>query len=236
VKVFKPPARSPAFDDVAVILALCAYVPRTFGSGRLCSKSSAHFHIAFRLVDDGRSAAMRATPACQMHTEFHLDPTEADIREMKKALSSDKTFLKFTQEEKETLYSGIMGIKCVIELYDDVDELNEMTNRTRYARKLQSSLDRLISVLNEDVGRAHLLETMGKMRDALGLTSQGIVNEVAHLKITAARLLQGSKQARPRLLRKSTNLPITVGNHRVGGRARTISWANDQDAGSSPGG
>ena len=138
-----------------------------------------------------------------MHTEFYLEPTEADIREMKKALNSDETFLRFTDEEKTKLYSGMMNMKRVGELYDDVADSNETTKRTKYARKLQSSLERLIAVLNEKAGSAHLLQSMIKMRDTHGLTSQEVVDVVTGLEQTAVRLLQGSKQARPR----KTNLP-----------------------------
>jgi hypothetical protein len=132
-----------------------------------------------------------------------MEPTEADIRQMREVLDSDEIFLKFTEERKRELFEGVLRAKRLMELYDDVEEGNETTKRTRYALKLQSVLQRLIEVLNEDEGNAHLLQAMRKMRDAHGLTSPEIAGLVAHFEQTAGLFLQSSKQARPR----KTNLP-----------------------------
>jgi hypothetical protein len=138
-----------------------------------------------------------------MHTEFHMEPTEADIRQMREAFGFDDIFLEFTEERKGELFEGVLTIRRVMELSEDVEEAHETTKRTRYARKLQSVLERLIEVLNEEEGNPHLLQAMAKMRDAHGLTSSEIASLVAHLEQTARGLLQGSKRARPR----KTNRP-----------------------------
>jgi hypothetical protein len=139
-----------------------------------------------------------------MHKEFHMTPTEGDISEMKRALSSDETVAKFTEEQKEKLYSGMLTIKRMYELHEDFDEVTHSTKRMKYARRLQTSLERVIEVLNEKEGRAHFFQALAKMRDALGLTSPGIVEVATDFEITARRLLQASKQARPR---KATSPP-----------------------------
>jgi hypothetical protein len=114
-----------------------------------------------------------------MHTEFHMGPTEADIRQMREAFGSDEIFLEFTEERKRELFEGVLETKQVMELYDDVAEGNETTKRTRYALKLQSSLERLIEILNEDEGSAHLLQAMAKMRESRGLSSPEIAGLAA---------------------------------------------------------
>lgn len=141
-----------------------------------------------------------------MHTEFHLEPTEADIRQMSEAFGFDEIFLKFTEEKKKELFEGALKIKRLMEFSDDFEEGNETTKRTSYAMKLQSSLERLIEVLNEDEGNAHLLQAMAKMRDSRGLTSPEVVDLIAQFRQTAAALRKGSKQARPR----KRNLPAAA--------------------------
>jgi hypothetical protein len=132
-----------------------------------------------------------------------MEPTEADIHQMREAFGFDEIFLQFTEEKKRELFEGVLRIKRVMELYDDVEEGNGTTKRTRYALKLQSVLQRLIDVLNEEEGNAHLLQAIRKMRDLRGLTSPEIVGLVAQFQHTAGGLLQGSKLARPR----KANLP-----------------------------
>jgi hypothetical protein len=134
----------------------------------------------------------------KVHTEFYLKPTENDVHEMKKTLSSDKTYLRFTEEQKATLFARMLEIKRVMELYDDIEESTERTKRTRYARKLQSALDRLIVILDEQEGNAHLIQVMAETRDTLGLNSHEIVDMVTGFEQTAARLLQASKRVYPR--------------------------------------
>jgi hypothetical protein len=131
-----------------------------------------------------------------VHAESHLEPTEADIREMKEALDGDQLFLKIAEDQK--LFEGMLKIKCVMELYDDVAELSETTKRTAYAGKLQTRLEGVIEILNQDEGGAHLLQAMARMRDMRGLTSNGVVKRVADLQIDLRDLLRASKQARPR--------------------------------------
>jgi hypothetical protein len=131
-----------------------------------------------------------------VHTESHLEPTELDIREMKVALDGDEIFLKVA-EDKE-LFVGMLKIKWVMELYDDVAELSETTKRTAYARKLQTRLEGMIEVLNQGEGGAHLLQAVARMRDTRGLTSERAVKRVADVEIVMRDLLRGSKQARPR--------------------------------------
>ena len=131
-----------------------------------------------------------------VHTEFHLEPTEDDICEMRKALDGDEIFLKVTEDKK--LFVGMLKIKRIMELYDDVAELGETTKRTAYARKLQTRLEGVIEVLNQDEGGAHLLQAMARMRDMRGLTSNEVVKRVADLQIDLRDLLRASKQARPR--------------------------------------
>ena len=131
-----------------------------------------------------------------VHTEFHLEPTEIDIREMREALDGDEVFLKVTEDKK--LFVGMLKIKRIMELYDDVAELSETTTRTAYARKLQTRLEGLIGVLNQREGNGHLLEAMVSVRDTCGLTSNEVVERVADLEVGARQLLQGSKRARPR--------------------------------------
>jgi hypothetical protein len=131
-----------------------------------------------------------------VHTEFHLEPTEGDIREMREALGGDEIFLKVAEDKK--LFAGMLEIKRIVELYDDVAELSETTKRTAYARKLQARLEGVIEILNQGEGSAHLLQAMARMRDMRGLTSDEVVQRVANLEIDVRNLLRGSKQARPR--------------------------------------
>ena len=131
-----------------------------------------------------------------VHTEFHLEPTEGDIREMKEALDGDEIFLKVAEDKK--LFAGMLKIKWIMELYDDVAELSETTKRTAYARKLQTRLEGMIEILNQGEGGAHLLQAVARMRDTRGLTSERAVKRVADLEIDLRDLLRGSKQARPR--------------------------------------
>jgi hypothetical protein len=131
-----------------------------------------------------------------VHADSHLEPTEADIREMKEALDGDELFLKIADDQK--LFEGMLKIKLVMELYDDVAELSETTKRTAYAGKLQTRLEGVIEILNQDEGGAHLLQAMARMRDMRGLTSNEVVKRVADLQIDLRDLLRASKQARPR--------------------------------------
>jgi hypothetical protein len=131
-----------------------------------------------------------------VRTEFHLEPTEGDIREMREALDGDEIFLKVAEDKK--LFAGMLEIKRIMELYDDVAELSETTKRTAYARKLQARLDGVLEILNQGEGSAHLLQAMARMRDMRGLTSNEVAQRVADLEIDVRDLLRGSKQARPR--------------------------------------
>jgi hypothetical protein len=131
-----------------------------------------------------------------VHTEFHLEPTERDIREMREALDGDEIFLKIAEDKK--LFAGMLEIKRIVDLYDDVAELSETTKRTAYARKLQARLEGVIEILNQDEGGAHLIQAMARMRDMRGLASNEVVKRVANLQIDLRDLLRASKQARPR--------------------------------------
>jgi hypothetical protein len=96
------------------------------------------------------------------------------------------------------LFVGMLKIKWVIELYDDIAELSETTKRTTYAGKLQTRLEGVIEILNQDEGGAHLLQVIARMRGMRGLTSNEVVKRVAGLQIDLCDLLRASKQARPR--------------------------------------
>ena len=49
--------------------------------------------------------------------------------------------LKVAEDQKK-LFVGMLKIKWVMELYDDIAELSETTKRTTYAGKLQTRLER----------------------------------------------------------------------------------------------
>ena len=48
-----------------------------------------------------------------VHTEFHLEPTEGDICEMREALGGDEIFLKVAEDKK--LFAGMLEIKRIVE-------------------------------------------------------------------------------------------------------------------------
>jgi hypothetical protein len=169
--------------------------PASFEGGRVSPLDFAHSASPVSIARQG-SGDRRDKSGSMVHAESRLEPTEADIREMREALDGDELFLKIAEDQK--LFEGMLKIKWVMELYDDVAELSETTKRTAYARKLQTRLEGVIEILNQDEGGAHLLQAMARMRDMRGLTSNEVVKRVADLQIDLRDLLRASKQARPR--------------------------------------
>jgi hypothetical protein len=127
-----------------------------------------------------------------------MEPTETDLYQMREAFGFDEIFLGLTEERKRELFKGVLEIRRVMEFYDDVAELTETTERTKYALKLQTHLQGLLEVFEQKEGSAHLLDLMVNWRDALEVTSPEIVKKVDDYKEMTSQILRSSKRARPR--------------------------------------
>jgi hypothetical protein len=133
-----------------------------------------------------------------VHTKFHLEPTEVDIHEMREALDGDESFLSYTEEKKPRLFVGLLKIKRIMELYDDVAEVNETTKRIRLARKVQARFRGALEIVKENNRDAHWLETLADIRVTQGLSYQEVIEWAAVLEKKLGAVLRSSKRTWPR--------------------------------------
>jgi hypothetical protein len=106
--------------------------------------------------------------------------------------------LSYTKDEKAALFVGLLKIKRIRELYEDVAEVNETTERVRFARKVQTRFKGALEIVTENNPNAHWLQTLNDVRVTHGLTHQEIIEWAADLENKLHAVLRSSMRTWPR--------------------------------------
>jgi hypothetical protein len=104
--------------------------------------------------------------------EIYPTPTEDDICAMREALGDDPTFAGLPEAGKAAFFRGMLGMKWVAGIYDDVGEQYQNVKLAKSARELQKL--KAVIRLFDDYTDTHLVQALGEMRRRHQLTWPGM--------------------------------------------------------------
>jgi hypothetical protein len=123
-------------------------------------------------------------------------PTEDDIRAMSDALGDDPTFADLPKSGKTAFFTGMLAMKWVAGIYDDVGEQYHSGKLAKSVRTLQKlkAVIRLFDGLDDP----HLVRALGEMRRRRQLTLRDMFEASQVFKRFARELVECGEAVEPR--------------------------------------
>ena len=79
--------------------------------------------------------------------KYHFEPTDDDIRDMRKAIGKEQRFLELSYENKELLFRGMLRVRRVDEMYRDLS-----ASGTEDPDPMRAALEKFVGQAKENFG------------------------------------------------------------------------------------
>ena len=101
--------------------------------------------------------------ACNAWVEkYHLEPTDDDIREMRQAFGKEPRFLELSDENRATLFRGVLPVRRVNETYRDLSAAGK-----EEPDPMRAALEKFVDLAKENPG--HLGAVARRWAERLGI-------------------------------------------------------------------
>jgi hypothetical protein len=94
--------------------------------------------------------------------KYHLEPTDDDIRDMRKEIGKEQRFLELYDEDKAQLFRGMLKVRRVDEMYRDL-----ISGGTEDPDPMRAALEKFVGLAPENFG--HLGAVARRWAERLGI-------------------------------------------------------------------